>query len=82
MSEDAISPPDEDDEFVDTKTACAIIGGSKPVHPAALWRGVRDGRYPKPVHIGPNSVRFIKRELRAAKEAMIAERDAAPLDAA
>lgn len=36
------------------RDACRMIGGeTTPVHPATYYRGVRDGRYPAPVHPSP-----------------------------
>jgi predicted DNA-binding transcriptional regulator AlpA len=66
-----------DDDFVDVKTACAILGGTKPWHVSTLWRALRDPNrgLPKPVQTGPNSIRFLRKELLAAKAAMIAARD-------
>jgi predicted DNA-binding transcriptional regulator AlpA len=68
---------DDDVDFVDVKTACAILGGSKPWHPSTLWRALRDPsrNIPRPVHTGPNQIRFIRKELIAAKAAMVAARD-------
>jgi predicted DNA-binding transcriptional regulator AlpA len=67
----------EDFDFVDVKTACAILGGTKPWHPSTLWRALRDPSrgLPRPVHTGPNQIRFIRKELLAAKAAMVAARD-------
>jgi len=66
-----------DDDFVDVKTACAIFGGTKPWHQSTLWRALRDPNrnLPRPVQTGPNSIRFLRKELLAAKAAMIAARD-------
>jgi len=68
---------DDDVDFVDVKETCRILGGSKPWHPSTLWRALRDPsrNLPRPVHTGPNSIRFLRKELLAAKAAMIAARD-------
>ena len=39
-----------------------------PVSRATWWRGVRDGRYPQPVRLGPNSVAWRARDIRALLE--------------
>jgi predicted DNA-binding transcriptional regulator AlpA len=65
----------DDDELLDEAAACKFIGGSKPIHPATLWRGVKAGRYSPPVHVGPNIVRWLRPELERDRERMIAERD-------
>jgi predicted DNA-binding transcriptional regulator AlpA len=64
-----------DDDLLDVKAACRFIGGSKPIDPATLWRGVKSGRYSKPINIGAQSVRWLRSELAADRARMIAERD-------
>jgi predicted DNA-binding transcriptional regulator AlpA len=63
------------DDLLDVYAACAFIGGSRPINPATLWRGVKAGRYSRPIKIGPQSVRWRRSELAADIERMIAERD-------
>jgi predicted DNA-binding transcriptional regulator AlpA len=72
----------DDDDLLDEAETCRYIGGTKPINPSTLWRGVRDGRYSKPIHIGPQSVRWIRGELRRDRERMIAARDAKTTEAA
>jgi predicted DNA-binding transcriptional regulator AlpA len=66
-----------EDELLDKAAACRFLGGSKPIHPATLWRGVKSGRYSPPVSIGPQIVRWKRSELAADIERMAAERDGA-----
>jgi predicted DNA-binding transcriptional regulator AlpA len=63
------------DEMMTLNATCAFFGGDKPIHYSTLYRGIAAGRYPKPVHIGPNSARWIKSECLKAVLAMIKERD-------
>ena len=72
----------EDDEFLDLHDACAFLGGSRPMHSATFYRGIKSGIYPKPVRVAPNTSRWIKRELAAAKQRRIEERDFVPPQAA
>ena len=51
------------------------FGGSKPLHPATVYRGVKKGRIPPPYHPSPGVSRWVPDECRVAREAMIAERD-------
>jgi predicted DNA-binding transcriptional regulator AlpA len=37
---------------------------------ATLYRGVRKGRYPKPLKVGPGSSRWLRSECEAALQAM------------
>ena len=42
---------------------------------APLYRGVHSGRYPRPVNVSANVVRWLADECEEALERMIAERD-------
>jgi hypothetical protein len=48
------------------KTACALIGGDKPVHYSTYYRGVKRGIYPAPFRPSPNISRVDLDELEAA----------------
>jgi predicted DNA-binding transcriptional regulator AlpA len=65
----------QDDELLDVYGACRLIGGSRPINPATLWRGVKAGRFSRPLKIGPNFVRWRRSELAADIERMTRERD-------
>jgi predicted DNA-binding transcriptional regulator AlpA len=47
--------------------ACAYFGGSRPLDPSTYYRGIRAGRYPAPIKIGPN----IRRVSRSACESAL-----------
>lgn len=55
---------DDELELGTVKTACAIIGGDKPVHPSTYYRGVERGIYNGVVHPSPGIARVDLRELR------------------
>ena len=57
-------------ELLDRAAACAFFGGTKPLNAATLYRGIRKGRYPKPVKVGPGSSRWLRSECEAALAAM------------
>ena|ERR1700733_3269761 len=61
----------DDDGLYHLKFVCAFFGGSKPLHPATLYRGMKAGRYPRPVQVGPNSNRWVGRTLKATKTKFI-----------
>ena len=65
----------DDEEHLDEEAACKFIGGTRPINPATLWRGVKAGRYSKPIKISAQAVRWRRRELAADIERMAAERD-------
>ena len=63
------------DELVDEARACAIIGGQEsPIHRSTLWRGIRDGRYPKPIKVSKRASRWIMGELRAVTDRAASDR--------
>jgi predicted DNA-binding transcriptional regulator AlpA len=65
-----------EDELLDLRAVCRYFGGTRPIDPATLYRGVRAGRYPAPLKIGPGSSRWLRSECSAALQAMIARRAA------
>lgn len=82
LVQDEITPPAEvgartaptELKIVTAAEACAILGGSqKPIHRSTLWRGIRDGRYPRPIKIPFN--RWIVDELHEVHRAAIVVRD-------
>jgi predicted DNA-binding transcriptional regulator AlpA len=58
-------------ELLDRNTVCRLIGGTRPINAATLYRGIRKGRYPKPVKVGPGSSRWLRVECEAALQAMV-----------
>jgi predicted DNA-binding transcriptional regulator AlpA len=56
-------------ELLDQRAACAFFGGTKPINVATLYRGIRRGRYPRPVKIGGSS-RWLRSECEAALRIM------------
>jgi Prophage CP4-57 regulatory protein (AlpA) len=65
------------DDLVCIDDACRELGGAgKPINRATLYRGMKDGRYPKPIKVEAQAVRWLMPELRAARARMIAARDA------
>lgn len=63
-------------DLVDETAARGILGGvTAPISRATLWRGVKAGRYPKPLKVGPSSNRWRRDELVAVVEKAAAARD-------
>jgi predicted DNA-binding transcriptional regulator AlpA len=77
MADAAAEPAVQGDtiELCDADESCRVLGGSKPINRATLYRGVKEGRYPRPIHLGPATSRWIKAELLDCVRARIAERD-------
>ena len=63
-------------DLMPTTETCGFFGGLKPIHPSTLWRGIKAGRYPPPIKIGPNANRWLRQECTVALAALIAQRDA------
>jgi predicted DNA-binding transcriptional regulator AlpA len=57
-------------ELLDRRAVCALLGGSKPLNPSTLYRGIRQGRFPQPLKVGPGSSRWIREELESALRRM------------
>jgi predicted DNA-binding transcriptional regulator AlpA len=60
--------------LLDLRAVCALFGGTRPINPATLYRGIRLGRYPAPVKIGPGSSRWLRAECEAVLAGMVAGR--------
>jgi predicted DNA-binding transcriptional regulator AlpA len=60
--------------LLDRDEVCRFFGGSRPINPATLYRGIRQGRYPKPVKVGPGSSRWLRSECERALGSMVDRR--------
>jgi predicted DNA-binding transcriptional regulator AlpA len=58
-------------ELLDRASVCRLFGGSKPINPSTLYRGIRQGRYPRPVKVGPGASRWLREECDAALQRMV-----------
>jgi predicted DNA-binding transcriptional regulator AlpA len=56
--------------LLDRVEVCRFFGGSRPLNPATLYRGIRKGHFPKPVKVGPGSSRWLRAECEAALRVM------------
>jgi predicted DNA-binding transcriptional regulator AlpA len=65
------------DDLLDIGAVCRFFGGSKPLHPATIYRGL-GVRYPRPVRVSPNVNRWLRSECLAALKAIV-EAPRAPL---
>jgi predicted DNA-binding transcriptional regulator AlpA len=61
-------------DLLDRAEVCRLFGGTRPINAATLYRGIRQGRYPRPVHVGPGSSRWLRSECEAALSAMVEAR--------
>jgi predicted DNA-binding transcriptional regulator AlpA len=58
-------------ELLDRRAACEFFGGSRPINAATLYRGIRQGRFPRPVKVGPGSSRWLREECETVLQAMV-----------
>jgi predicted DNA-binding transcriptional regulator AlpA len=47
---------------------CRFFGG---INASTLYRGIKAGRFPAPVHVGPGSSRWLRHECEAALASMV-----------
>jgi predicted DNA-binding transcriptional regulator AlpA len=58
-------------DLLDLRATCALIGGSRPINPATLYRNIRKGIYPSPIKASPGSSRWLRVELEAMLRKMV-----------
>jgi len=58
-------------ELLRKRDVCQLLGG---IDPSTLYRGVKSGRYPKPIHVGPGSSRWLRSEIETCLQRMAAVR--------
>ena len=62
--------------LMDAVETCRFFGGANsPLNPATLYRGIKSGKYPKPIKIGPGTSRWVLGECQQKLREMIAARD-------
>jgi predicted DNA-binding transcriptional regulator AlpA len=63
--------PINDLDLLDRPSVCRLFGGSRPLNPSTLYRGIKLGRYPRPVKVGPGSSRWLRSECEAVLRSMV-----------
>jgi predicted DNA-binding transcriptional regulator AlpA len=58
-------------EMFDRAEVCRFFGGTRPLNASTLYRGIKQGRYPKPIKVGPGSSRWLRSECEAALQVMV-----------
>jgi predicted DNA-binding transcriptional regulator AlpA len=59
--------------LLDKAEVLRMFGGTKPINPSTLYRGIRLGRYPQPVKVGGSS-RWVREEVESALQRMMEAR--------
>jgi predicted DNA-binding transcriptional regulator AlpA len=57
-------------DLLNMREVCFLFGGSKPINPATLYRQIRKGTLPKPIHVGGSS-RWLRTECEQVLQAMV-----------
>jgi predicted DNA-binding transcriptional regulator AlpA len=65
----------DDPDLLDIDDVCAFFGGTRPLNPSTIYRGLGK-RFPNPIKIGPNTSRWLRSECEEARSAMAAARNA------
>jgi predicted DNA-binding transcriptional regulator AlpA len=60
-----------DRELLNKRDVCRLFGN---INPSTLYRGIRQGRYPKPLKVSPGSSRWLLEECRDALASMVEAR--------
>jgi len=47
-------------DLLDIAALCIVVGGTKPVSKATVYRLVKSGRLPPPIHVSPNIRRWVR----------------------
>jgi predicted DNA-binding transcriptional regulator AlpA len=58
-------------ELLDKGEVLRLFGGTKPINASTLYRGIKLGRYPKAIKVGPGSSRWLRSECEASLKAMV-----------
>jgi predicted DNA-binding transcriptional regulator AlpA len=71
MQEPNTQTNEDDFELWSIETVCRYFGGTKPLNPSSIYRGIKLGIYPPSRKVGPNSRRWLPSECRAARNALL-----------
>jgi predicted DNA-binding transcriptional regulator AlpA len=52
-------------DLLDKAEVLRLFGGSKPINASTLYRGIRKGRYPRPIKLSPGCSRWLLAECEA-----------------
>jgi hypothetical protein len=67
-------------ELWDIDATRNFFGGTRPLAPSTIYRGIKKGLFPKPVTVGFGSARWIADECRGALKSLMAEREGAQIE--
>ena len=59
--------------LLDRVEVCRLFGGNRPLNSSTLYRNIRKGTFPKPIHVGGSS-RWLREECEAVLRGMMEDR--------
>jgi predicted DNA-binding transcriptional regulator AlpA len=62
-----------DQHLLDRRTLCALLGGSRPLNSATIYRLIKKGLLPAPIKVGSSS-RWLRTEIETALRSMVEAR--------
>lgn len=67
---------DPTDDLVPITVACQMIGGKDtPITASTLYKGIKTGRFPGPIKLGPGTSRWRRSEILAFLDRAMSDRD-------
>lgn len=67
---------DPAEDLVPVTVACQLIGGREtPITASCLYKGIKSGRFPAPIKLGPGTSRWRRSEILAVLDLAAAQRD-------
>jgi predicted DNA-binding transcriptional regulator AlpA len=60
-------------DLLDRRAVCRLLGGSRPINAATLYRNIAKGRFPKPIKVAGSS-RWVRAEIEQALTSFVAGR--------
>jgi hypothetical protein len=61
-------------DLITEETTRAILGGERPISKPTLYRGIREGRFPRGVRVTDNCVRYNRAEVEGVVRSLFATR--------
>jgi predicted DNA-binding transcriptional regulator AlpA len=58
-------------ELLSKRDVCRLLGN---IHPSTLWRGIKAGRYPRPIHVSTQVRRWDRNEVELVLRRMMETR--------
>jgi predicted DNA-binding transcriptional regulator AlpA len=60
-------------DLLDRVEVCRLFGGTKPINPSTLYRQIKAGKFPRPIHVGGSS-RWLLSECQAVLRQLVEAR--------